>query len=68
MGYALQVSDLNSRGGEAYFYHVAASLARPDFSLVCDDDKALVGPGSGYAMYVIAARRNGRVNRAFAKR
>src|SRR5205085_6741231 len=25
--YALQVSDLNSRGGEAYFYHVAASLA-----------------------------------------
>ncbi len=57
--YALQVSDLHSRGGATYVYHVAASPARPDFELRSDDDKALLGPGSGYAMYVIATRRNG---------
>jgi hypothetical protein len=57
--YVLQVSDLHSRGGETYVYHVAAAPAKPDFTLRCDDDKALIGPGSGYAMYVIAARRNG---------
>ena len=57
--YALQIADLHSRGGATYVYHVTAALARPDFLLRCDDDKALVGPGSGYAMYVIATRRNG---------
>jgi hypothetical protein len=57
--YLLQIRDLHSRGGETYVYHVAATPAQPDFSLRCDDDKALVGPGSGYAMYVLATRRNG---------
>jgi hypothetical protein len=59
--YLLQVTDLHSRGGDPYFYHVSAVPAKPDFTLQCDDDKALVapGPGSGYAMYVIATRRNG---------
>lgn len=57
--FALQVGDLHSRGGATYVYHVGARLARPDFELRCDDDKALIGPGSGYSMYVIATRRNG---------
>jgi hypothetical protein len=57
--YVLQVSDLHSRGGDNFVYHVAARAAQPDFSLICDDDKALIGPGGGYAMYVIGTRRNG---------
>jgi hypothetical protein len=57
--YALQITDLHSRGGDPYVYHVAAAAARPDFLLQCDDDKALIGPGSGYAMYVSVTRRNG---------
>src|SRR5262249_41845142 len=57
--YLLQVSDLNSRGGDTYVYHLTAALAKPDFRLQCDDDKAMVGPGGGYAIYVIATRRNG---------
>jgi hypothetical protein len=57
--YALQVGDLNSRGGPTSVYYVSATPGRPDFTLQADDDKALIGPGSGYAMYVIAQRRNG---------
>src|SRR5207244_1291546 len=57
--YIVQVSDLNSRGGHTYVYHLAATLAKPDFTLQCDDDKGLVAPGDGYAMYLIASRRNG---------
>jgi hypothetical protein len=57
--YALEIRDLHSRGGDTYVYYVSATLSTPDFSLQCDDDKALAGPGSGYAVYVIASRRNG---------
>ena len=57
--YLLAVRDLNGRGGDTYVYYLAAAPARPDFTLECDDDKALLGPGGGYAMYVIARRRNG---------
>jgi hypothetical protein len=57
--YALQVTDLHSRGGPTYVYHVSARPAAPDFELRCDDDRALIGPGSGYAMYVHLTRRNG---------
>ncbi len=57
--YLLQVADLHSRGGETFVYHVAAAPAKPDFTLQCDDDRALVGPGSGYAFFVLATRRNG---------
>jgi hypothetical protein len=37
---------------------VAAALSSPDFSLRCDDDKALVGAGNGYAMYDIIIHDN----------
>lgn len=57
--YLLQIADLQGRGGPTFVYHIAATASRPDFSLQCDDDKALIGPGSGYAMYVIANRRYG---------
>jgi hypothetical protein len=59
--YALQVSDLHSRGGASYVYTVAATVAEPDFVLRCDDDKALVAPGAGcgYCMYVQVERRYG---------
>jgi hypothetical protein len=57
--YVFQITDLHSRGGSDYFYTVAATLAKADFSVRCDDDKALVEPGGGYAVYAIATRRNG---------
>ncbi|MGV3724603.1 MAG: PPC domain-containing protein, partial [Actinomycetota bacterium] len=57
--YVLQIRDLHGRGGDTYVYNVSARTARPDFSVQCDDDKSLVGPGSGYAVYMLASRRNG---------
>lgn len=57
--YCLQITDLHSRGGPDFVYYVAALDGLPDFVLYSDDDKALIGPGSGYAMYLRAERRNG---------
>ncbi len=57
--YVVQVTDLHSAGGAPYVYYLEATDGRPDFTLQCDDDKALIGPGSGYAMYVQSTRRNG---------
>lgn len=57
--YVVQLTDLHGRGGNTFVYHLTATPTRPDFTLQCDDDRALVGPGSGYAMYVIASRRGG---------
>src|SRR5262249_6689235 len=36
-----------------------ADWARPDFSLRCDGDKAMIGPGSSTAWYVHVTRANG---------
>ena len=57
--YCLQITDLHSRGGPDFVYYVAALDGLPDFVLYSDDDKALIGPGSGYAMYLRCERRNG---------
>ena len=57
--YCLKITDLHGRGGRDFVYHVAAAPATPDFSLQCDDDKALVGAGGGYAMFILATRKNG---------
>jgi hypothetical protein len=57
--YRVRVRDLHSRGGADYVYNLEVREALPDFEVRCDDDKALVGPGSGYAMYVLLTRRNG---------
>jgi hypothetical protein len=57
--YVLRVRDLNSKGGDTAVYHVEADWARPDFSLHCDPDKAMIGPGSSTAWYVQVTRANG---------
>jgi hypothetical protein len=57
--YAVQVRDLNGRGGPECVYHLVARLARPDFSLRVDGDRAQVGPGGGTAWYVRLTRREG---------
>jgi hypothetical protein len=57
--YILRVRDLNSKGGDSYVYHVNADWARQDFTLRCDPDKAMIGPGSSTAWYVHVVRSNG---------
>jgi hypothetical protein len=57
--YVLRIRDLNSKGGPEAVYYIEADWARPDFSLRCDPDKAMIGPGSSTAWYVQVARTNG---------
>jgi hypothetical protein len=57
--YVLRVRDLNNKGGDTFVYHVEADWARPDFTLRCDPDKAMIGPGSSTAWYVHVVRSNG---------
>lgn len=57
--FGLVVTDLHGRGGPQFVYHVAATAALPDFALQCDDDRALIGPGSGYALFIRSTRRSG---------
>jgi hypothetical protein len=57
--YILCIRDLNSKGGETAIYYLEADWAQPDFSLRCDPDKAMIGPGSSTAWYVHVTRDNG---------
>ena len=57
--YYLSVRDLHWRGGETFIYHLSARAAEPDFSLQCDSDKAMIGPGSSTTWYVKVDRKNG---------
>ncbi len=57
--YVLRVRDLNSKGGDTAIYHIEADWDRPDFSLRCDPDKAMIGPGSSTAWYVHVTRTGG---------
>ncbi len=57
--YVLRVRDLNSKGAESAVYHVEADWALPDFTVRCDPDKAMIGPGSSTAWYVHVVRQNG---------
>src|SRR5262249_22243314 len=43
--YVLRVRDLNSKGGPTAVYYIEADWARPEFTLKCDPDKAMIGPG-----------------------
>lgn len=56
--YVLRVRDLNNKGGEAFPYFLAASIAKPDFTIKLDPAKAMIGPGSRTAWYVTVARTN----------
>lgn len=57
--YCLRVRDLNSKGGPSFIYHVEVDWARPDFTLRCDPDKAMLGPGTSTGWYVHVNRLNG---------
>jgi hypothetical protein len=57
--YWLRVRDLHGRGGTSYFYFLAVRPVQPDFTLQCDDDKAMLAPGTHRTWYVKAQRRNG---------
>ena len=50
--YVLRIRDLNSKGGPTAVYYIEADWARPDFTLRCDPDKAMIGPGTSTAWYV----------------
>jgi hypothetical protein len=57
--FAVRVRDLSSHGGSDYVYHLVSRYAEPDFTLECDSDKALIGPGSSTAWFVNLSRQNG---------
>jgi hypothetical protein len=57
--YLLRIRDLNSKGGPGYVYYLEADYARPDFTLRCDSDMAMIGPGGRTAWYVLVNRTNG---------
>src|SRR5262249_33768562 len=57
--YVLRIRDLNNKGGPTAVYYIEADWALPDFSLRCDPDKAMIGPGSSAAWYVQVTRQNG---------
>lgn len=57
--FLIRVRDLNNKGGESFPYYLAATLAKPDFTLKVDPSKAMIGPGSRTACYVTVTRMNG---------
>jgi hypothetical protein len=57
--YVLRIRDLNSKGGDTFVYAIEADWALPDFTLRCDPDKAMIGPGASTAWYVHVTRQNG---------
>jgi hypothetical protein len=57
--YILRIRDLNNKGSETAIYYIEADWARPDFSLRCDPDKAMIGPGSSTAWYAHVTRTDG---------
>jgi hypothetical protein len=57
--YLLRIRDLNSKGGPGYVYYLEADHARPDFTLRCDSDLAMVAPGGRTPWYVHVNRTNG---------
>jgi hypothetical protein len=57
--YVVRLRDLHSRGGDTFVYYLECDWARPDFTLRCDGDKAMIGPGSATAWYVHLTRLNG---------
>ena len=57
--YVLRIRDLNSKGSESAIYYIEADWALPDFTLRCDPDKAMIGPGTSTAWYVHVNRVHG---------
>lgn len=57
--YVLRVRDLNSKGADSSVYYIEADWALPDFTLRCDPDKAMIGPGTSTSWYVHVTRLHG---------
>ncbi|MSU78665.1 MAG: pre-peptidase [Gemmataceae bacterium] len=57
--YILRIRDINSKGSESAVYHIEADWALPDFTVRCDPDKTMIGPGSATSWYVHVVRANG---------
>jgi hypothetical protein len=57
--YILRIRDLNNKGADTAVYYIEADWARPEFTLRCDPDKAMIGPGSSTAWHVHVVRSNG---------
>ncbi len=57
--FVVRIRDINSKGGDSWVYHVEADRVEPDFTLRCDPDKAMIGPGTSTAWYVHVVRQNG---------
>jgi hypothetical protein len=57
--YVLRLRDLNSQGGPTSVYYLEAEDAKPDFTLRCDPDKAMIGPGTSTAWFVHVVRLHG---------
>jgi hypothetical protein len=57
--YVVRVRDRNSKGGDTAVYYLEIDFAQQDFTLRCDPDKAMIGPGSSTAWYVHVVRTNG---------
>lgn len=55
--YVVRIRDLNNKGGEGFAYYLEADYDRPDFIIKCDPSKAMIGPGSRTAWYVLVSRR-----------
>lgn len=55
----VEVRDLLRRGGKEFPYLLEVRPDIPDFELVCDDDKAGLGPGTAAPWFVRATRRGG---------
>ena len=59
--YAIEVTDLHSRGGVEYGYVLLAEAAKPDFVVTTDPDKLNLGPGARTPLFVKVERRAGFV-------
>jgi hypothetical protein len=57
--YLVRIRDLNSKGAESAVYYIEADFVSPDFTMRCDPDKAMIGPGSSTSWYVHVNRVNG---------
>src|SRR5262245_14148565 len=57
--YVVCLRDLHSKGGDTWVYYLEADWARPDFTLRCDPDKAMLGPGTSMPWYVQVTRSGG---------
>ena len=57
--YWLRIRDLNSKGGPTSIYYISCKLARRDYQLRCDPDKAMIGPGSSTTWFVHLVRGKG---------